>query len=78
MLGPLPTGLSGRGQGTPTIEVDSTGLGGRTIDAELDVNDDVYDNKCRQAITVPPVPVDKLPPPPQAFVCDEFHLEIRR
>lgn len=69
----VTNGAIRRGQGTPTIEVDSTGLGGRTIDAELDVNDDVYDNKCRQAITVPPVPVDKLPPPPQAYTCDEFY-----
>ncbi len=41
------------GLGTPTITIDSTGLGGQTINAELDVNDDVYDSKCRQIISVP-------------------------
>jgi len=64
------------GLGTPTITVDSTGLGGKTIQAELDVNDDVYDNKCRQLIQVP-TEVTKLPPPPpieqvKPFRCDEF------
>jgi hypothetical protein len=65
------------GVGTPTITVDSAGLGDRTITATLDVNDDVYDNKCRQTISVPtqvkptatPLPT---PPPPAAFRCDEF------
>ena len=33
------------GLGTPTITVDSANMGGQTINAELDVNDDVYDNK---------------------------------
>lgn len=61
-----------RGQGTPTITVDSNGLGGRTIDAELDVNDDVYDNKCRQVISVPTM-VDSKPPLPTAYTCDEFY-----
>jgi hypothetical protein len=65
------------GLGTPSITVDSTGLGDRTINATLDVNDEVYDNKCRQEIMVPthvrptatPVPT---PPPPGPFRCDEF------
>ena len=65
------------GLGTPSITVDSTGLGDRTINATLDVNDDVYDNKCRQEIMVPthvrppatPVPT---PPPPTLVQCDQF------
>ncbi len=65
-----------RGLGTPTITIDSTGMGGKTIDAELDVNDDVYDNKCRQLISVP-TEVIPIPPitPPQPFRCDEFEAK---
>ena len=64
------------GLGTPTITVDSAGLGGQTINAELDVNDDTYDNKCRQVISVPtdvgkPTPTP-TPEVPRAFRCDEF------
>ena len=64
------------GLGTPTITVDSNGIGGQMINAELDVNDDVYDNRCRQVISVPTL-VEKIPPPPvieppKPFRCDEF------
>ena len=59
------------GLGTPTITVDSTGMGGQSIDAELDVNDDTYDNRCRQVISVP-TEVGKIPPLPTPFRCDEF------
>ena len=61
------------GVGTPTITVDSTGMGGKRINAELDVNDDVYDNRCRQTISVPTT-VMSIPPPEVAkpFRCDEF------
>jgi hypothetical protein len=61
------------GLGTPTITVDSRGLGGQTINASLDVNDDVYDNRCRQVISVPTF-VARLPEPeaPKPFRCDEF------
>lgn len=59
------------GEGTPTITVDSTGMGGKTINAELDVNDGVYDNKCRQVISVP-TSVGSKPPPPTSYTCDEF------
>ncbi|HTH52150.1 MAG TPA: hypothetical protein VL501_09465 [Pyrinomonadaceae bacterium] len=62
------------GKGTPTITVDSSGLGAKTITATLDVNDDVYDNKCRQTISVPtqvrPTPTPVATPNP--FRCDEF------
>ena len=64
------------GLGTPSITVDSAGLAGQTINAELDVNDDVYDNKCRQVISVP-TEVSRLPIPevPKAFRCDEFETK---
>ncbi len=64
------------GLGTPTITVDSTGMGDGTINAELDVNDDVYDNKCRQVISVP-TEVRRIPPPevPKPFRCDEFEAK---
>ena len=62
--------------GTPSITVDSTGMGDKTISATLDVNDDVYDNKCRQEITVPTHVKPTIPPPtpnpPMPFRCDEF------
>lgn len=61
------------GLGTSTITVDSTGIGGKTINAELDVNDDVYDNKCRQVISVPTdVTLEEKPAEPKPFRCDEF------
>lgn len=66
------------GLGTPSITVDSTGIGNGVINAELDVNDDVYDNKCRQVISVP-TEVTKIPPPevPKPFRCDEFEAKAR-
>ena len=61
------------GLGTPSITVDTKGIGHQTIEAELDVNDDVYDNKCRQTISVPtevvPLPV---PPTIEKVACDQF------
>ncbi|CAN5358253.1 hypothetical protein BH20ACI2_BH20ACI2_28040 [soil metagenome] len=61
------------GLGTPSITVDTKGLGGRTINAELDVNDDVYDSRCRQVISVP-TEITVIPPIEEAkpFRCDEF------
>lgn len=61
------------GLGTSSITVDSAGLGNSVINAELDVNDDVYDSKCRQLISVP-TEVVRIPPPeePKPFRCDEF------
>jgi hypothetical protein len=64
------------GLGTSSITVDSTGLGGKTITAELDVNDEVYDNRCRQTISVPtevvPIPAIEERKP---FRCDEFEAK---
>jgi hypothetical protein len=67
----VANGTVTNGLGTPTITVDSRGMAGRTITAELDVNDDVYDNKCRQVISVP-TEVGSLPPPIKPYTCDEF------
>ena len=64
------------GLGTPTITIDSKGLGGQTINAELDVNDDVYDGRCRQVISVP-TEVVRLPEPPviERVSCDQFEAK---
>ena len=62
------------GLGTPSITVDSANMGGRTIDAELDVNDDVYDGRCRQVISVPTA-VGKLPPPITPIECDTYQAK---
>lgn len=59
------------GLGTPSITVDTTGFGGQTITADLDVNDGVYDATCRQKISVPTV-VENKPPPPGPRKFDEF------
>ena len=59
------------GLGTPSITVDTTGFGGQTITADLDVNDGVYDANCRQKISVPTI-VENKPPPPTARRFDEF------
>jgi hypothetical protein len=59
------------GAGTPTITVSSVGFGGKTVEAELDVNDSVYDNKCRQLINAP---TDVTPKPTriEKVGCDQF------
>lgn len=58
------------GQGTSAITVSTTGMGGQTVNAELDVNDDVYSDQCRQIIKVP---TSVIPPPPPItrIKCDE-------
>ncbi len=58
------------GQGTPSITIDSVGMGGQTVRAELDVWDGVYDASCRQKISVP-TEVEK-PKVPEAVRCDTF------
>jgi hypothetical protein len=58
------------GQGTPSITVDTTGMGGQTVRAELDVWDGAYDANCRQQISVP-TEVEK-PIIPEAVRCDVF------
>ena len=59
------------GLGTPSITVDTKGMGGQTITADLDVNDGVYDANCRQKISVPTI-VEKPPLPPGPRKFDEF------
>ncbi len=59
------------GLGTSAITVDTTGFGGQTITADLDVNDGVYDANCRQRISVPTI-VDNIAPPPKARTFDDF------
>ena len=61
------------GQGTQTITVDSKGMVGQTIDEELDVNDAVYDGRCRQVINVP-TDIERIPdrPPIEKISCDQF------
>jgi hypothetical protein len=58
------------GQGTPSITVDTNGMGGQTIRAELDVWDGAYDANCRQKISVP-TEVER-PKVPEAARCDIF------
>ncbi len=59
------------GAGTPAITVDTTGMGGQTITADLDVNDGVYDATCRQHISVPTA-IDRKPELPKNYKFDEF------
>jgi hypothetical protein len=59
------------GLGTPAITVDTAGMGGQTITADLDVNDGVYDATCRQRISVPTI-VDRKPELPKNYKFDEF------
>jgi hypothetical protein len=58
------------GLGTAAITVDTTGMGGQTITAELDVTDDVYGKTCMQKNSVPTEVKQK--PKIEAFRCDEF------
>ena len=73
-----PAGTIKNGLGTPSITVDTTGLGGRTITAELDVNDDTYDSRCRQVISAP-TEITIIPPIEEAkpLRCDEFEARTR-
>lgn len=61
------------GLGTSAITVDTTGLGGQTVTAEVDAWDGVYDANCRQRISVN-TEVFRLPPPePKVpILFDEF------
>jgi hypothetical protein len=56
---------------TSSITVDTTGMAGQTITADLDVNDGVYDAACRQRISVPTI-VDRKPELPTNYKFDEF------
>ena len=68
----LPANLTvTSGLGTSSITVDTRGMGGQTITADLDVNDGVYDATCRQKNSVPTV-VERIPPPNTSRRFDEF------
>ena len=58
------------GLGTEAITVDTTGMGGQRILAELDVTDDVYGKTCFQKNSVPTEVRSK--PKIEAMMCDEF------
>ncbi len=58
------------GLGTSAITVDTTGLGGQTVHADLDVTDDVYGKTCFQKNSVP-TEVERKPEI-KPFKCDEF------
>ncbi|HLM00337.1 MAG TPA: hypothetical protein VK400_04720 [Pyrinomonadaceae bacterium] len=65
--------VTGGGDGTPSITVDTTGLGSQTITAELDVTDDVSGPTCYQKDTTR-TRVKPPPPPvlPERTRCDVF------
>lgn len=64
--------ISGQRYAKKTV-VDSSGMGGKTIEAELDVNDAVYDSRCLEVISVPTdVEPIKEPPPITKISCDQF------
>jgi len=67
----ISSGTITSGQGTPSITVDTRGMGGQTINADLDVNDGVYDATCRQKISVPTL-IEKPPASPTPRRFDEF------
>lgn len=67
----LPSNLNITGLRTPSITVDTKGMGGQTITADLDVSDGVYDATCRQRISVPTI-VERLPESPKPRRFDEF------
>lgn len=58
------------GLGSPAITIDTTGLGGQTITAELDVSNGFYDEVCRQKMPVSTL-IEELPKN-EAVKFDEF------
>ncbi len=58
------------GLGTSAITVDTSGMGGQTITADLDVSDGLYAAQCRQKLPVATV-VESIPPI-EAIKFDEF------
>jgi len=60
------------GAGTPTITVDSTGLGGRTISAILVVDDGSGEAACRQRAQAATSVVEKPKPPVNCRPFDQF------
>lgn len=60
------------GWGTSSITVDSTGLGGRILTAELDVSDDVYGNTCFQRNAIRTEVEKLIVSEPKSYSFDEF------
>jgi hypothetical protein len=60
------------GAGTPTITVDSTGLGGQKVVATLVVDDGSGDPACRVTTSAPTTVIRKELPPPECRKFDEF------
>jgi len=60
------------GGGTPTITVDSTGLGGQRVSATLVVDDGSGDPICRQRAQASTNVVRKVPPPVECRSFDQF------
>ena len=60
------------GAGTPTITVDSTGLGNQRINATLVVDDGSGDAMCRQSAQAATNVVAKTPPPVECKPFDQF------
>jgi hypothetical protein len=60
------------GAGTPTITVDSTGLGGQKIVATLVADDGSGDPACRVTTSAPTTVTRKEMPPPECRKFDEF------
>lgn len=58
------------GLGTSAITVDTSGMGGQTITADLDVSDGLYAAQCRQKLPVATI-VESIPPI-EAIKFDEF------
>ena len=61
------------GLGTDSITIDTTGLGGQTVNATLDVTDDVYGPKCFQNIAINTPVIKVTVPEPRRF--DEFESQ---
>lgn len=61
------------GLGTDSITIDTTGLGGQTVSATLDVTDDIYGEKCFQNIAINTRVIKQKVPEPRRF--DEFESQ---
>lgn len=63
------------GLGTPSITVDTKGMGGRPVKAYLDVTDDVYGSTCMQKNEVETNVDEQIIPKP--YQCDIFESKSR-
>ena len=61
------------GQGTPAITVDTSGMGGQSIEAYLDVTDDIYGSTCFQKNSVRTDVEKQVMPEPMR--CDSFESQ---